>query len=97
MYQYLSIQKPESTGTKKKRRLTPSEAIRKECRWCKNGSRFECESKLCKLNPDVTPTLTPLKRIKTHCIDCVGSESELKNCGGDKSSESRGRTESNTV
>jgi hypothetical protein len=28
--------------------------------------------------------MTPLKAIRKFCIQCVGSASEVKNCGGDK-------------
>ncbi len=71
-----------------KKRLSPKQAIEKECSRCKSGARFDCESKLCKLNEANTPSWegwTSLKRIKAHCLDCVGIDKagpELENCGG---------------
>jgi hypothetical protein len=41
--------------------------------------RKPCESKVCNLN---NKSLSPLKRIKSHCLDCVETKSEVKNCTG---------------
>lgn len=56
-------------------KLTPTKAIRAECRFCMNSTIFKgCNSKVCKLN-DLS--LSPLKRIKAHCVSCV-PEQNLK-------------------
>ena len=60
--------------------LTPSKAIRKECRWCKGGGRWKCESKVCYLNK---PGLSALKRIKLQCVECCGGvKAEVAGCTG---------------
>jgi len=59
--------------------MTPKKAIETECRYCKNGLRFDCESSTCKLNDR---QLSPLRRIKAHCLDCVGSRAEVVSCQG---------------
>lgn len=59
--------------------MTPKKAIETECRFCKTGQRFDCESSTCKLN---YRGLTPLKRIKAHCLDCAGSRAEVVTCAG---------------
>lgn len=59
---------------------TPTKAIKAECKEClggRNGRR--CESKICKLNDK---SLSKLKRIKSHCMDCVETRQEVKNCSG---------------
>lgn len=62
--------------------MTPKKAIEAECRFCKNGQRLVCESNACKLDDK---RLSPLKRIKAHCLDCVGmgSRAEVVSCRGD--------------
>lgn len=61
-------------------RITPTRAIKDECRFCKNGNRFDCESEVCNLNGK---TLSALKRIRAHCLTCVGVPSAAKDCSGD--------------
>lgn len=60
--------------------MTPTKAIKLECRWCKSSVKsFTCDSWICKL---IDKSLTPLKRIKSHCLDCLESKQEVKNCTG---------------
>ena len=60
--------------------MTPSKAIKLECRWCMGSVKSStCDSQICKLN---NKSLTPLKRIKSHCLDCVESRKEIKDCTG---------------
>lgn len=59
--------------------MTPARAIRLECRWCSNCKTIDCISKVCKLK-DVS--LSPLKRIRAHCLDCVETRQEVKECTG---------------
>lgn len=59
--------------------MTPREAIKIECRFCKCGSRFECESIACNLNKR---GLSPLKRIRRHCLNCVETSNEISLCSG---------------
>jgi hypothetical protein len=61
--------------------MTPSKAIKTECRACKNGHIYDCTSDACKLNDR---TLSPLKRIKAHCISCVPEQNiyGVKKCTG---------------
>ena len=60
--------------------ITPSKAIKLECKCCM-GSRksFKCDSQICKLN---NKSLSHLKRIKAHCLDCVEIRGEIKDCTG---------------
>ncbi len=60
-------------------RLTPRLSIKEECKYCKNGNSFSCNSAICSLNKK---KLTPLKRIKSHCINCVGTRQEVIKCRG---------------
>lgn len=60
--------------------MTPKKAVEVECRYCKNGQRFNCESTVCKLNDN---SLSTLKRIKAHCLDCTGSRADVVSCSGD--------------
>lgn len=60
--------------------MTPAKAIKLECRWCMGIARsFSCDSQICKLNDK---SLSPLKRIKAHCLDCVETRQEVKECIG---------------
>ncbi len=60
--------------------MTPAKAIKLECKWCGGSVRsFKCDSDICKLNDK---SLTPLKRIKAHCLDCVETRQEVKVCSG---------------
>lgn len=60
--------------------ITPSKAIKLECKWCMGSMKsFKCDSQICKLN---NRSLTPLKRIKSHCLDCLESKLEVRNCSG---------------
>lgn len=60
--------------------MTPKKSIEAECRFCKSGQRFDCESSTCKLNDS---RLSSLKRIKAHCLDCNGGRAEVVTCRGD--------------
>ena len=67
--------------------ITPSRAIKLECKWCMGGTRgMKCDSEICKLN---NKSLTPLKRIKLHCLDCIETRQEVKDCTGKLLSENR--------
>ena len=70
--------------------MTPARAIKLECKWCSGyeGIRkaVTCDSDICKLN---NKSLSPLKRIKAHCLDCVETRQEVKNCIGKLLSEDR--------
>lgn len=70
--------------------LTPARAIKLECKWCSGlaGVRKAviCDSDICKLN---NKSLSPLKRIKAHCLDCGGSRQGVKSCTGKLLSEDR--------
>jgi hypothetical protein len=50
--------------------MTPAQAIKAECRRCKGGQRFECESELCALNKSGRA----LALIKAHCKECNGDD-----------------------
>lgn len=64
-----------------KKRLTPSEAIKQECRYCMNFQKIKCESEICKLR---NKNLTPLRRIKEHCLECHPDHSTqgARSCDG---------------
>lgn len=68
--------------------MTPARAIKLECKWCSGlaGVRkaVTCDSDICKLN---NKSLSPLKRIKAHCLDCVETRQEVKSCTGKLLSE----------
>lgn len=66
--------------------MTPVKAIKLECRWCSNCKTVDCISKVCKLK-DVS--LSPLKRIRAHCLDCVETRQEVKECTGELLFEDR--------
>ncbi len=67
--------------------MTPGKAIKLECKWCRGSVRsFKCDSKICKLNDE---SLSSLKRIKHHCLDCVESRQEVKECAGKLLHENR--------
>ncbi len=60
--------------------MTPAKAIRLECKWCMGSVKsFRCDSEICKLNDK---SLSPLKRIRAHCLDCTETRQEVKNCTG---------------
>lgn len=60
--------------------MTPAKAIKLECRSCMGGAKsFKCDSQICKLNDR---DLSPLKRIKLHCLDCLENKREVRNCSG---------------
>lgn len=50
--------------------VTASQAIRAECRSCKGGQLFRCESTACDLNRPGRP----LPKIKAHCRECNGDD-----------------------
>lgn len=67
--------------------MTPAKAIKLECRSCRGGAKsFKCDSQICKLNNRI---LSHLKRIKLHCLDCVETRQEVKDCSGKLLSENR--------
>ena len=67
--------------------MTPSKAIKLECKSCMGGAKsFKCKSEICKLNDK---SLSHLKRIKAHCLDCVETRQEVKDCTGKLLSEDR--------
>ncbi|MHB8783774.1 MAG: hypothetical protein ACYDAX_10220 [Desulfobacteria bacterium] len=51
--------------------ITPVQAIKRECRTCKGGKVFRCESKACALNKSGGPSL---RKIKAHCRECNGDD-----------------------
>jgi len=60
--------------------ITPSKAIKLECKSCMGGVKSaRCGSQICKLN---NKSLSHLKRIKAHCLDCVETRQEVKDCTG---------------
>lgn len=60
--------------------MTPTKAIKLECKCCMGDVRgAKCESEICKLNDKL---LSPLKRIRAHCLDCVETRQEIKDCTG---------------
>lgn len=63
-----------------KRGMTPRKAMETECRFCKNGQRFDCESNACELN---NLALSSLRRIRAHCLTCIGSSPQVAGCRGD--------------
>ena len=76
--------------------MTPSKAIRLECKWCTGSIRgISCYSKICKLNNKSSvqgiqgQALSPLRRIKLHCMDCVETRQEVRDCTGKLLSEDR--------
>jgi len=61
---------------------TPKEAILIQCRDCMNTTAFRgCDSVICKLNDD---KLSNLKRIKAHCMTCIGAPNAyaVRQCDG---------------
>ena len=67
--------------------ITPSKAIKLECKWCMGGVKsVRCGSQICKFN---NKSLSHLKRIKAHCLDCVETRQEIKDCTGKLLSENR--------
>jgi len=68
----------KSIHTIKTMNITPSKAIKLECKWCMGSAKsFTCDSQICELN---NRTLSHLKRIKLHCLDCVEIRREIKDC-----------------
>lgn len=59
--------------------MTPARAIKLECKRCSGVKAADCISKVCKLK---NVTLSPLKRIRAHCLDCVETRQEVKECTG---------------
>jgi len=58
-------------GEPDRRVTTPAKAILAECRSCKGGQIFRCESLSCALNKSDG---TSLRKIKAHCIECNGDD-----------------------
>jgi hypothetical protein len=63
--------------------MTPTRAIKVECKWCMNGDRISlCNSEVCKLKKG-NLNKSPLRRIKVYCLDClVGTIYDVKDCDG---------------
>lgn len=62
--------------------MTPRKAIIAECRLCLNTIRqAKCESAVCPLNDE---TLSPLRRIKAHCLTCAPDQNRqgVQECSG---------------
>lgn len=77
--------------TGKAKRLPPLAAIRANCRACMCGSRSlvaDCPSMKCRLWPyragrkPANGEHRPLRAIRTHCLECVGSVQEVRACTG---------------
>jgi len=75
------------------KRLTPLQAIRKQCLSCMGGSyKFveECQNQDCSLFPYRLGRIEPgtdrrtLKAIHNYCLDCLGSAKEVKECQGNE-------------
>ena len=63
--------------------MTAAQAIRLECRWCNTKAQAECVTKICNLHPEVwTGKRSKVRQIKAHCIACVGSVLQVKECDG---------------
>jgi hypothetical protein len=64
------------------RRLTPEQAIEKECHWCMNGRDAECRYIDCPLK---NGKLNPLKKIRDYCLSCVPEQdmNGVKQCTGE--------------
>lgn len=58
------------SATAKRGKMTPSQSIRAECRRCRGGQVFHCESTVCTLNGSGRP----LPKIKAHCRVCNGDD-----------------------
>lgn len=58
--------------------MTPGQAIRLECQWC-IGKRHKCYSLICELS---NRAMSMLNRIKAHCLDCVETRQNVKDCTG---------------
>ena len=62
--------------------MTPKKAVMAECRRCLNVKAFRgCADEMCKLNDT---SLSPVKRIKAHCLTCCPEKSiyGVKACDG---------------
>lgn len=59
--------------------MTPSNAIKEQCRYCLPSNWTSCDSMACNLN---NKQLSSLKRIRAHCLDCVGTHPEVSSCTG---------------
>ncbi len=57
--------------------MTTAQAVKAECRRCKGGQVFRCESKACSLNLAGRPLL----KIKSHCRECNGDD-HPRECSG---------------
>ncbi len=61
------------------KRLTPFQAIRRECRFCQRTTPDRCRSS-CVLNKRTSPRKTPLGRIRAYCREvcpgyrCIGGD-----------------------
>lgn len=67
-------------------RLTPRAAIPKNCRWCNGGSAATCASPSCPLfalrTSQTVPEakVSPLRAIRSNCLDCAGSAEAVRTC-----------------
>lgn len=62
--------------------MTPTKAIKQECRFCNNVPKsIICDSKHCQLN---NRELSTLRRIKAHCMECVPEKTlaAVRECSG---------------
>lgn len=64
------------------KRISPEQAINKECRSCMNGPFSVCKDTDCPLKND---KLKPLKRIQNYCLRCVPEQNMngVKQCNGE--------------
>ena len=67
--------------------VTASQAIARECNWCMGHNWRDCDSRVCKLNDEVSELRSRVKRIGAHCLDCAGTPAEVKKCLGDVARE----------
>jgi hypothetical protein len=63
--------------------MSAATAIRQECRSCNTLSQNQCVTKVCQLHPNVwTGKRSKVRQIKAHCLDCVGTIQQVKDCTG---------------
>ena len=64
------------------KQLSPTQAIKQECRWCMNYQRIKCNSEICQLK---NMRLPALKRIKANCLTCCSEQSiqGVRDCTGE--------------
>ena len=64
------------------KRISPKQAIDRECRWCMNDFNAGCRDNACPLK---NAKLTVLKRIRSYCLQCVPEQDAagVKKCTGE--------------